>query len=117
MKRADILALKKHYATLLDAAGAVAQQAKDLEARWDAGRDRRTILNHARWICNHIDKCVDVVGGNEFCVRWLGALQAIVVVYGLQSLADIRRHMDKHAEGGFSDPTITDQWTWKPPKK
>ena len=115
MKGADILELKKQYAAVLDAAGAVAEQATDLETRWDPVRDRQTILNHARWICNHIDKCVDVVGGNEFCVRWLGALQGMLVVCGLQSIADIRRQMDKYAEGGFTDPTIT-KIKWKPPK-
>ena len=95
MTRATILQLRDEYAAILDHAGAVAEHIYNTRHVVRALEDQQMMLNHARWVCDEILRQIDNLGGQQLCVRYLGILQAFLVVYGLVTIQQTRARLDE----------------------
>jgi hypothetical protein len=95
--RADLLTLAAEYRELLGRLGARPRHLPDTRYRIDdcSPTDRRMMLNHLAWVCEHVGQVVDSVGGHQKAIRWIGCVQGALAAYGLVTVEETRKRFEE----------------------
>jgi len=87
------------YRTLLETRGHVAERVSGryLERLLDSGNgeDREVLLRHVLWICCHIPAVINRPSGYNFCLRWIGCVEGILIGCGILSVEQVREQFRK----------------------
>jgi hypothetical protein len=102
MKSQKVVEAANEYRTMLETRGLVAERVSDryLERLLDSGNgeDREVLLRHALWICCHIPAIIGRPAGHNFCLRWIGCVEGILIGYRIVSVEQVR---EKFRTSGF----------------
>jgi len=99
MKAQKVVEAAKEYQTILETRGIVAERVSDndIERMLDGcnGEDREVLLRHVLWICCHIPAMINRPSGQNFCLRWIGCVEGILLAYGILSVEQVREQFRK----------------------
>ena len=99
MKPQKVVEAANEYRTILETRGLVAERVSDryLERLLDSGNgeDREVLLRHVLWICCHIPAVINRPSGHNFCLRWIGCVEGILIGYGILSVEQVREQFRK----------------------